>query len=138
MKNVKAQAKAVKVRKNNRKIPKENVSEEGSLRIDELSLTKLLRFQAEERASAVTIQNMQVAQAKLLSQIDPQGLLTRMRNEIQAQEQQRKEFAEQYEALKKSIQERLKIDFEKVSYDDVTGVIYEDPNPIEDAKALKA
>ena len=119
------------------KIPAENIDDNGALRIDELSLTKLLRLEAEVRAAMSTMQNMQMNLVKLTQQIDPNGILSTQQGLIRAQESARKGFEEEYLALKKRIGEKLGIDLDKVSYDDTTGVIFSIPDAKADADAMK-
>ena len=128
--------KTIKVLKKNKLSPA-NIDENGALRIDELNLTRLLRFEAEIRAYGSNLQNEHLSLMNLTKQLDPQSLLVAKRNTIAALEQRREEYAQEYRALKKNIGDMLHIDFDKVSYNDVTGVIFQDPNPAEDAKAVK-
>lgn len=129
--------KAVRVRKNNKRIPPENISEEGALRIEPLGLMSLLRLEAELRAARSNLQNKHLSFMELRKQVDPKGLLSAAQAEIAAHELKLKEFQEQYDAKKAEIEKRLNIDLKKVSYDDTSGIIFDDPNPAEDAKALK-
>lgn len=128
--------KTIKALKKN-KVPPENIDENGALRIDELSMTKLLRLEAEGRAAVSAIQNMQMNLLKITQQLDPNGLISNQQNHIRAQESSRKAFEDEYLALKKRIGEKLGIDLDHVSYDDTTGVIFALPNSEEDAKAMK-
>ena len=128
--------KMIKVKKN-AKVPETNISAEGSLKVDELSLAKLLRYDAEGRAVRGEIQRLQLSLLAYRKQIDPNGILTKMQNDINANEQRMKEFEAEHNALKDALGEKLKLDFRKVSFDTETGVIWEIPNPEEDKKHVK-
>ncbi len=127
----------ITVRKNNKKIPQDNISHEGALRLSDLERLKLLRFDAEIRAIDANNTNLAVSLRAYIKQVDPNGIIVQTQNSIDANTKKRTELFHEYEKLREEIGTKLGIDMTKVSFDDETGVIHEhpvngDPPPIKD------
>jgi hypothetical protein len=104
--------------------PKENISSEGSLKIDDLTRLNLLRLDAEGRAAH---QEMLMTQRELndyLKGVDPAGHIFRLQKHIEAMLSKKTEMKNQFEALIKATGEKLQVDMTQISYDDETGIIH--------------
>jgi len=121
------QPKPIRIRRNSKKVSPECISAEGSLKVDDLSLARLLRYDAEGRASRSEIRNLQMNLIAYKKQVDPEGVINKLQNDISAQEQRLQKYKTEYNSLKEALSRKLGLDFNKVSYDDETGVIYETP-----------
>jgi hypothetical protein len=115
------------VRKNGVVVPAENISPEGSLRIDDLTRLKLLRLDAEGRAAHSEMVMTQKELAEYLKGIDPAGRIFQLQKHIQALELKKNDMKTQFETLIKETGELLKVDMSKISYDDESGVIHFPP-----------
>lgn len=109
------------------KVPSENVSSEGTLRIDDLTRLQLLRLDAEGRAAHNEMLLTQKELTDYLKGIDPAGHIFRLQGHIKALDQKKIDMKTQFEKLIKETGEKLKVDMSKISYDDESGVIHFPP-----------
>jgi hypothetical protein len=99
------------------------------LRMDELTVLKLSKLEAEVRANRTEIQLKTQYLESLFKQVDPQGVLRKLQNEIVFLKNEMNQKSTEYADLKKVVGERFGINMEEYAYDDRTGILHHIQQP---------
>lgn len=121
-----ASKKSLKIEKS-QKAPKrhpDNVGPNGELRLDEMSLQRLCRLEAEVRAGQAqfTLESMQMAQ--YVASIDKDGVINKMQVGLRTLAQHVQTVEAAYNALREETGKRIGINLREYSFDDQTGVLH--------------
>jgi hypothetical protein len=92
-------------------------------KLDELTLAKLLRYDAETRAANLEIQLLQKELTDYIVKVDPSGTIGKTHLAISNIVARRCEMKARYDMHLKAAGLKLDIDLTKCSFDDETGII---------------
>lgn len=93
------------------------------LKIDELSLLRLLRYEAEMRASSSEMRLNQIALTSLLKQVDPEGVVSTTLTALTHAQREYEKASAEYSRVRGEVERKLGIVLSEYVYDDVTGVL---------------
>jgi predicted dinucleotide-binding enzyme len=110
--------KATKAPKNFNEPPK-------TLRLDEMTMLRLARADAEMRASSSEVLIKKGVKEGLLQKVDPQGILKKLDLDIQTLTARYHQNQMTYEKVREEVGKTLGIDMKNYSYDDETGVLHD-------------
>jgi hypothetical protein len=111
------------------KTPLANVSEGGSLKLDDLTRMNLLRLQAEQRDALSSLRLESLTLNAYLQKIDPQGTIRLLQTKLAQLQNRAEQLKVEYNTALVEIGNRLKIDMKNYSFDDVSGLLNEIPAP---------
>jgi hypothetical protein len=98
---------------------------EGARKINQEHLQKLLRYEAEVRASKAELTLKQMQAAELFKKIDPEGMILKAQIDLELTKNSYTKYKDQYQSIMQEIGQVYGVDLTKVSYDDETGIIHE-------------
>lgn len=106
-------------------VPKENISDNGTLKLSEIQRLTLNWEGAELRSIKATLRMKLSEQESYLKRVDPQGLLRKMQSDIASLEAASKVFESKFAASCLAASSALGMDpNKKWSYDDQTGLVH--------------
>jgi hypothetical protein len=120
--------KPMKVRKNSRKIPPEFITEDGYLHLPSVIRLELLHLSSSGEASLGKMRLKQIEFEKVLKEIDPDGKLKAIQDEMTAHKNAVTAARMDHQVLIKSLGDKLGLDMTKISFNDRTGIITELPD----------
>jgi hypothetical protein len=98
---------------------------EGARKIGQEHLQKLLRYEAEVRASKAELTLKQMQASELFKKVDPEGLILKAQIDLELTKATYSKYKDQYQSIMQEIGQIYSVDLTKVSYDDETGIIHE-------------
>ena len=107
--------------------PKENVGENGILKLDDLTRMNLLRLQAEQRDAFSSLRLENISLDAYLQKIDPKGMVRLLETKLTQAQQRIDGLKKEYAQVLLDIENKLKIDMKNYSFDDVSGILHEIP-----------
>lgn len=107
-----------------------------TLRLDELTMLRLAKADAEMRASASEVLIKKGVKEGIMKKVDPQDVLKKLDLEIQALTAKYHENQAEYARVRDAAGQKLGIDMKNYSYDDTTGILH-DLSDIPQAEAAK-
>lgn len=116
--------KTAKISKSAKKLPPENTGPNGEMKIDDMSLQKLCRLEAEVRAGRNQFTLEQLQMANYVASIDKDGVINKMQASLQSLVQQVQTAEAAYNGLRDEIGRKLGINLREYSFDDQSGLLH--------------
>lgn len=111
-------------------VPKENISEQGTIKLSDTQRLTLNWEGAELRSIKATLRLKSSEYESILKRIDPQGTLRKLQAEIASLDASAKSYESKFAESCRSIARSLNMDpGKKWSYDDVTGIVHMEEAP---------
>lgn len=103
--------------------------EPARLQLSEVETLRLARAHAETRAVRAEMTLLQQERALFLAKIDPGGVLRALDTRLSAKKTEMLEAQRLERDVRQQVEERLGVNLAQYSYDDVTGMLHELPQP---------
>ncbi len=111
--------------KTSKKAKKPSNETPGSLRLDEITMLRLARADAEMRASSSEVLIKKGVKEGIMRKVDPQDVLKKLDLEIQALTARYHQNQAEYARIRDEAGKKLGIDMKNYSYDDTTGILHD-------------